>query len=242
MSGVTATSALPQLDPRRSLADAVHHALRDAITDGKLQPGARLMEVAIANHFDVSPTPVREAIRRLEREGLVETNPHRGASVALISAADMVNLYEIHEVLEAFAVRQAAALPDRDIDHLDMLLDTIDPIVEDPDQTVFNRLDLRFHRAVNDMSGNPQLAQLIEGIHRRIQAARVRYDIELPDPPRHSQVQHRAILGAVKTGDVDLAEQLTRDHIRSVRSSVNRILGAAAPMAGKEGREPDPLR
>lgn len=237
MAASATTDALPRLDPRRSLADAVHHALRDAITDGKLRPGARLMEVAIANHFDVSPTPVREAIRRLEREGLVETNPHRGASVALISAADMVNLYEIHEVLEAFAVRQAAALPGRDIAHLEDLLDAIDPIVDVPDQTGFNRLDLRFHRALNDMSGNPQLTLLIEGIHRRIQAARVRFDIELPERPRHSQVQHRGILDAVSAGDADLAEALTRDHIRSVRGSVHRILSETIPPVGKEGSE-----
>jgi len=215
---------LPQLDARRTLSDAVHHALREAITDGKLTPGARLREVPIATQLSVSPTPVREALRRLEREGLIDSSSHRGATVAVVSPGMMANLYELHETLEAFAVRKAAEHGPHDFSHLRSLADDIDASLSLPDQTTFNRLDLRFHRALNDLSGNQQVAELIEQTHRRIQSARVHFDIHLPNRPQRSHVQHRQILEAVARGDAAEAEAIARLHISAVRDRVLPLL------------------
>lgn len=217
-------AALPPLHARGTLSDAVHHALQEAITDGKLQPGSRLREVAIATHLDVSPTPVREALRRLEREGLVETSSHRGAAVATVSPTDLANLYELHETLEAFAVRRAAERAPHDLAPLRSLLERIDESVTLPEQTTFNRLDIRFHRMLNDLSGNQQVAELIEQTHRRIQSARVHFDIHLPNRPQRSHVQHRQMLDAVASGDVSEAETIARLHISAVRDRVLPLL------------------
>jgi DNA-binding GntR family transcriptional regulator len=167
---------------------------------------------------------VREALRRLEREGLVDATSHRGATVALVSPTVMADLYELHETLEAFAVRRAAERGPHDLAPLDAVLRQIDQSVALPDQTTFNRLDLRFHRLLNDLGGNRQVAVLIEQTHRRIQAARVHLDIHLPDRPRASHRQHRALLDAVAAGDATSAEALARAHIRSVRDPVLTIL------------------
>jgi DNA-binding GntR family transcriptional regulator len=225
---------LPQLDPHRSLVDGLHQALRQGITDGKLVPGQRLREVAIARHFAVSPTPVREALRRLEQEGLVTSHAHRGAAVATISADGLEHLYQIHEVLEAFAVRRAAERGDHDLVPLWTLVDAIDERISGPDQIEYNRLDIQFHRMLNGLSGNVELADLIEQTHRRIQSARARFDIHLPDRPRLSQAQHRALLEAVAKGDAPQAESLAREHIHSVRDPVLRILHGTAGL----GRDP----
>jgi DNA-binding GntR family transcriptional regulator len=216
--------ALPQLDTRRSLSDAVHQVLRDAITDGTLPPGYRLREVAIARQLSVSATPVREALRRLEREGLVTATSHRGAMVAEVSPEMMANLYELHETLESFAVRRAAMRGPHQLKPIEHLLARLDSSVELTDQTTFNRLDLQFHRSINELSGNPEIADLAEQTHRRIQAARARLDIHLPDRPRRSQAQHRQILDAIARGDADTAESLSRLHINSIREPVLTML------------------
>jgi DNA-binding GntR family transcriptional regulator len=215
---------LPILGVSRRLADAVSDALRDAITDGTFGPGSRLREVALAKHFGVSATPVREALRRLEREGLVAVDPYRGATVATLSAAQLADLYEIHELLECRAVRRAAQAADRDLPDLEPILAEAETLLTEPDQTSFNRLDLAFHRTLNRSGGNPPLAELIEQLHRRIQGVRIRHAGHLPGRPALSHAQHREILEAVRGGDVDRAEALARRHIRSVRDAVMGVL------------------
>lgn len=217
---VAESIVLPRLTGRRSLAEAVHHALREAITHGALAPGMRLREVELGKRFGVSPTPVREALRRLEREGLVETTPHRGAAVVSFTPLEIANLYEIHELLESHATRRAAERGPHDIADLEHILDEADAVLDAPDQLAFNQLDIRFHRGLNDLSGNGPLAELIEQTHRRIQAVRIRYDVQLPDRPQRSHIQHRELLAAVRDGEADRAEALARAHIRAVRDSV----------------------
>lgn len=236
------TSSLPQtlvLGPRQSLADSVHAALRDAITTGLLPPGERLREVELARHFAISPTPVREAIRRLEREGLITVLPYRGATVAQLDAGQLADLYDIHELLECRAVRLAAEAGPRETRALDAVMREMDELLRgpEPDQNTFNRLDLRFHRRLNELSGNAALAQLIEQIHLRIQSIRIHVAGHIQGRPAASHAQHNAILAAVKAGDADRAETLARDHIHTVRETVLRML-AAQERGGNDGTPP----
>lgn len=229
---------LPRLEPRRSLADAVHYALSEAITQGTIAPGARLREVEIATQLGVSATPVREALRRLEREGLVAVVPHRGATVVTFTPAEIANLYEIHEVLESHAVRRATEASDRDTAALERILAETEATLLQPDQRAFNRLDIRFHRTLNELSGNVPLAELTEQIHRRIQSVRIRFDLHLPDRPVQSHAQHKALVAAVRDGDIDRAEALARGHIQTVRDAVLRMLGEPAEGTSEEVTPP----
>lgn len=232
-------SNLPRLSTRRSLTDAVHDLLRDAITDGTLEPGTRLREVIIARQLDVSATPVREALRRLGEAGLVETSPHRGASVVSVSPADLVNLYEIHEVLESYAVSSAArrfsrweeSIADRDgaVDSIGALISAMDSVVTNADQSAFNRLDLAFHRQLNGLGGNDLMTDEIEQIHRRIQSARIRFEVHLPDRPARSQVQHRELLSTIVNGNAAAALALAKEHIHAVRDVVVALLREDVP-------------
>jgi DNA-binding GntR family transcriptional regulator len=238
-------SSLPQtlvLGPRQSLTDSVHAALHDAITMGVLAPGERLREVELARHFAISPTPVREAIRRLEREGLVTVLPYRGAAVAQLDAAELADLYDIHELLECRAVRLAAAAHPRDTSQLDGIMRAMDELLRspEPDHNAFNRLDLQFHRTLNELSGNLALAQLTEQIHLRIQSIRIHVAGHIHGRPAASHAQHAAILAAVQVGDADRAEALARDHIHTVRETVLRML-AARERGGSDGAPPSPI-
>ena len=224
------TSLLP-LGAGRGLADTVHDTLLDAITRGAIAPGSRLPEVVIARQLGISPTPVREAIRSLEREGLVEVHRNRGASVVTTTAAELADLYDLHETLEGDALARAAqragtggASAEQALAAAARLLDEIDAILSDADQVAFNRLDLAFHGELNALSGNPILVTTIERFHRRIQAARIHYDVCLPGRPERSQAQHRQVLDAVRRGDARAASDLGRQHIRNVRDPVLQLL------------------
>lgn len=220
-------ATLPILPARARLVDVVHEALRDAIAGGSLGPGTRLRETALARHYGVSATPVREALRRLERDGLVTVHPHRGAMVATFSPREIANLYEIHEALQSQAVRRAAEASQHDYRQIDELLAKMERVLDEPDQLAFNRLDLAFHRALNELSGNAPLADLIEQVHRRILSQRIRLAVHLPDRPALSHRQHKEMLAAVRAGDADAAEAWTRAHIRSVCAAVLTALDIA---------------
>lgn len=213
----------------QSLVDVAYVALRDAITSGELMPGTRLREAALARHFSISTTPVREALRRLDREGLVRLSPNRGAVVAEFDLREILNLFEIREVLECRAVRRAATRAQRDLSRADSLLMAEAKQVARHDRIEWNRLEVAFHRAINDVSGNFELAELSERVHRSVQGMCVRSLREPlygPDRLRLMQTHHQAIVDAVRAGDADAAERHMREHILHVRDSVAEALGS----------------
>jgi DNA-binding GntR family transcriptional regulator len=229
-------ASFPELSPlgtRRSLSEEVFHTLRDAISEGRFAPGTPLREVAVARHLGVSATPVREALRRLEREGLVTSMSNRGTIVAEMRPEMMADLYELHETLEVFAVRRAAVCGPHDLTRLHSILQEIDQTLPVADHTTFNRLDLEFHRTLNELGGNQEIARVIEQTHRRIQAYRLNLDIGLPNRPQQSQAQHRELLDAVEHADPERAGLLTSLHITSVREPVLAAMKGGAQHASQ---------
>lgn len=219
--------AVPTFRGRESLADGVYLVVRDAITSGTLSAGFRLREVALAKHFRVSNTPIREVLRRLEREGLVELSLHRGATVAKFRPEQWTDLNEVREILAVHGVRRAAEAQDRDFSRIEALLAESEAFLHDPDQIRFLQLDVAFHRALNDMGGNAELAEQAELLHRRIQGARVRYAVYLPGRPAISHAEHQAIVAAVRNRDAERAEALIRQHNATVRDAMIAILQGA---------------
>lgn len=217
-------SGVPSFGTRESLADVVYGALREAITSGTLAPGYRLRETPLSSHFGVSATPIREALRRLERDGLVWVSPHRGAAVAAFNVDELIALFEVREVLECRAVCRAAKAPVRDLAAVDALLSQAEAVLAETDQVQFHRLDMRFHRALNEVGGNVPLAVLAEQIQRRIQGVRARCSVHLPGRPAISHAQHLAIVAAVRKGAPEQAEAMVRAHINSVRDAVVPLL------------------
>lgn len=216
-----------------TLADAVYRHLRDAIVNGELAPGDRVREVPLSKQLGVSTTPIREALRRLEREGLVSSQPRRGTVVANPGPDEVEGLYELREVLECHAIRRVGAARDRDVSRLEALLQAAAGLLSEADQARYNTLDIQFHRALCELGGNLPLAEMAECIHRRIQAVRVRCAVYLPGRPAVSHREHESILAAVKDGDGRQAEARLRAHIRSIRDAVVSALRTAARVGGR---------
>jgi DNA-binding GntR family transcriptional regulator len=232
-------SDLPQLAglatgaTRHSLVDIAYDALREAITSGELLPGTRLREAALARHFSISTTPVREALRRLDRDGLVRLSPNRGAIVAEFNLREILDLFEIREVLECRAVRRAAGQRPRDLHQAETVLAAAAKQVALRNRVEWNRLEVAFHRAINDLSGNFELAELTERIHRTVQGLCVRgmrEPIFGPETLQLMQAQHQAILTAVRAGNARAAEANARTHIQYIRDSISLALGSEGPV------------
>lgn len=219
---------LRSLGVRENLADFAYGTIREAITDGTLRPGFRLREIALSQQIGVSTTPIREALRRLEREGLVEINPRRGALVRRLDEDEARELYDLRELLEAYALRRTAERTDVDLTHAVELLSAARPTIDEPDQIRFNRLDVEFHHALTLLGGNREVAELAKRIHRRIQGIRVRSSIQLQGRPARSHAEHEQIVAAIRRHDGDATERLIRAHITGVRDAVLAMLSRAA--------------
>lgn len=228
MDALNELTALPPARGRESLADGVYNALRDGITNGSLSAGFRLREVALAKHFGVSTTPVREALRRLEREGLVDLSLHRGATVAKLRFERWAELNEVRDILATQAIRKAALAPERDFSRVEAILARTEAYLNESETARFTQLDIDFHRALTDLSGNHELAELTELLHRRIQGLRIRHDALLPNQHAVSHAEHVAIVAAVRARDAERAVQLLRQHNATIVNAMQRILNETA--------------
>ena len=218
---MTDLDVLEPLSDRGSLVDQVRESIHVAITSGRLDPGARLREIPLSHHFGVSTTPVREALRRLESEGLVEVHARRGAVVVALEDDVVSDLYDLRLVLETAAARRAAALETLDLSPVYLLMAQAEALVGGP-ESEFAQVDVALHRAINDLGGNTELAATAERVHRRIQSVRVRSAV--PGRLRVAQDQHAEIVESLRRHDPDLAEVATRRHIEQARDNVLGVL------------------
>ncbi len=209
--------SIPLLPRRGSLAEQVRDSIFAAISSGGLAPGTRLREIPLSEHFGLSKTPVREGLRMLEADGLIVVHPRRGAVVTSFDEDAIRHLYDLRLVLEVAAVRRAAGsgLPPKEAAALRTEMG--DYLDEEP-QVTFHRLDVRFHRAISDLGGNPELAVALERVHQRIQAVRVRCQVR--GRLRIAHRQHGQLLTALRKGDPDAAAAAVTEHVESARDYV----------------------
>ncbi len=197
----------------RPLRDIVAEGLRQRIYDGALEPGARLVEREIAAEFGVSRLPVREALRALQNEGLLEQSGARGMRVCELSHRQVSELYDVREVLEELAARQAAErvyLGAKPL--LDVTMAEVNEAVERDDIAHAHIANSRFHDEIVQLSGNELLAQTLEPLMGRL--AWLRRKIEDFERIR---AEHAAIAAAVSAGDVDGAGAAARTHVLASR-------------------------
>jgi DNA-binding GntR family transcriptional regulator len=216
--------ALPRLHSHRNLTETVYDALKEAIIDGSLAAGSRLTEGALATSFGVSTTPVREALTRLEREGLVTLLPRRGAVVTSFTVDDILEAGELRELLEGHALRKGwARLTPDSVERLRGLVAASFHSVEAHDRRGFNRLDVDFHNLIVGMSGNRRLIGLFRTLHDQCQMVRLRA-IHLHGRPRAAYEEHRLLVAAIAAGDAAEAERLLQAHIRHTVEDLVRSL------------------
>lgn len=216
----------------RSLTQIVASKLRKSIYDGSIfdgeyGPGSRLNITDLAKRLDVSAIPVREALRRLEAEGLVEFRPNRGVVVRELSAAELRELFLIRLPLEALAVTEAARLrSERSLQLLEAILRKMDTARQDE---LWLTLHERFHEELYALSQLPHLTRMIVGLRGQMRPYAKLYNDD-PEQVKHVQAEHYALLQALRKRDKGSIKRIIQEHLaRPARLALGK-LGAATEL------------
>jgi len=215
---------------RRKVTDWVYEELKAAIVELRLAPGNPLREATLAEQLGVSKTPIREALTRLEQEGLVETTSFKGAVVSDYSRQDLTEIYELRELLETAAVRIAAeSMDDEARARLERISDESQGL-KTGNAAHLATLISEFDDVLFDQVHNSRIKALIENL--RAHLTRIGHLTEgIPGRIEASVDEHKRIVEAIAANDPVAAENHLRDHIRSVRDDQLRALGEAANQA-----------
>lgn len=214
----------------RTLPEFVLGQLRAAILQGRFVPGQRLDQGELARELGVSRIPVREALRTLDAEGLVELNPHHGAVVAELRAEEVEEVFIIRSLLEGMAARLAASrLTSDDRGRIQAALRDLKGRAGDIDDWLAHHNE--FHMAVYEAARRPRLLDLIRGLRNTVQPY-IRTYIQSPEHVEIADRGHEAILQACLAGDPDEAERATKQHLEEVW---NEILSPSAEASGLSG-------
>jgi DNA-binding GntR family transcriptional regulator len=218
---MTETRLVPiRLDNYKPLRELVFDSLREAIIQGRLKPGERLMEMQLADEMGVSRTPIREAIRKLELEGFVVMIPRKGAYVSGISVKDIVDVFEVRAALEGLAAGLAAErITDDEMEKLERILVKITEVTDLDDIEVIVEIDTEFHDLIYMACRNERLVQIITHLKEQIQRFRTT-SLAQPGRLRDALSEHRLIVEAIGDRNVEMAQNLAREHIDSAEQSL----------------------
>lgn len=188
-------------------AAEIAREVREKIRSGSLRAGEPLRQEELARRYSVSAIPIREALARLEGEGLVQLRPHRGAVVAPLSAAEYRELTEMRALLECHALRLAApAITASRAAQAERVLARIDRM-----PSKWGQLNTEFHRILYDASMRPRLCETIAALNRNVE--RYLHEEAILENPAESQKEHRRLLRLIEKRDIDEAVELLRVHI-----------------------------
>jgi DNA-binding GntR family transcriptional regulator len=198
-----------------SLGSRVFAQLQHDILNGKYKPGDSLIETRLSDEMGVSRTPIREAIRQLELEGLVQSIPNKGVVVKGVTAQDVEDIYTIRMMIEGLAARWAAEkITNEELEELKEAFEFEEFYTIRNDTSHLLRFDSRFHEIIFKASKSKPLMHTLSNFHLYVQRAR---NISLESPVRAKEVlaEHKAILQAIIERDAEKAERLTTEHVRN---------------------------
>lgn len=209
-----------QSDDFLPLRDVVFNTLRQGILKGKLKPGERLMEIHLANQLGVSRTPIREAIRMLELEGLVIMLPRKGAQVANISKQDLRDVLELRKALDTLAVSLACErITPEVLAKLKAKSKEFEEVIKSKEFSKIAEADVEFHDIIHEASGNRRLSIMVNNLAERIYRYRLEYIKEIDD---YSQLaaEHQEIVRCIENGDKEGAVKIIEIHIDNQEESI----------------------
>ena len=202
------------MDAYLPLRDVVFNTLREAILKGDLKPGERLMELQLAAKLGVSRTPIREAIRMLEQEGLAVTMPRKGAEVAKMTLKDM----------EELAVKIACdKISEKELQKLLEVKDQFENSTKTGDVKMIAEMDVKFHDVIFESTGNPKLVTLLNNLREQIYRYRVEY-IKNPDNYPILIAEHNAIAEGLKNRDKEAATLAMHKHVKNQAVAVKSVI------------------
>ncbi|HEX3787148.1 MAG TPA: GntR family transcriptional regulator [Pseudonocardiaceae bacterium] len=201
---------------RRTYSQQAYAEIRKLIIEGMLAPGSKVIVRPLSEHLRLSATPIKSALAALERDGFLVAVPHRGYFVPEVSVQDMREIYELREVLDGIAARNAAALGTAKR----LVKDVLRPLYNEQrlrvragDAIGYSDVDIAFHRAIWHASGNSRLAQVTDNLGGQLRfgsGSSSRLPGRIPEALR----EHAAIMDAVAKGDTARAERESREHVR----------------------------
>lgn len=204
-----------RLDSYQPLREVVCETLREAIINGVLKPGERLMEIQLAEELGVSRTPVREAIRKLELEGFVIMIPRRGTYVADLSIKDINEVFEVRTALDVLAAGLAAErITDEELEQMERLLVHIGEYIEKEDMDKIVEADSQFHDILYRASRNDRLVQIINNLREQLTRFRS-ISMSYPGRLKNTLEEHSRLVEALAMRDVHLAEKLSTEHMEN---------------------------
>ena len=206
------------------LRDVVFNTLRQAILRGELKPGERLMELQLASKLGVSRTPIREAIRMLEQEGLAVTIPRKGAEVAKMTEKDMEDVLQIRLSLEALAVRLSCEnITPAALQELKVAMEDFEEKTKSGQFVEMAKADVKFHEILYKASNNPKLQQLLSNLREQMYRYRVEYLKDAAIYPRLIEEHHR-MYDALKEKDQKQAVAYVEKHLHNQAEAVKKII------------------
>ncbi len=207
----------------KSLHDEVAQRIREMIRTGVLNKGDRLLEKELCNTLGISRTPLREALRGLASEGLVNIIPHRGAYVTKPSIREMREMFEVMSLLEGYCARKAAEC--MSYHHLETLLNLHNDLerhYEKRDAEAYLSVNHQFHATVQEAAGNKILCEIIDGLRDKVLLYRHR-QLYLPNRFDASIEEHRRIMDAFSKRDAQKAEEAMSTHLLNQYKVLERL-------------------
>lgn len=206
------------------LRDVVFQTLREAILKGDLRPGERLMELQLASKLGVSRTPIREAIRILEQEGLAVTIPRKGAEVARMTEKNMEDVLQIREALDDLAVQVACdKMTEQQLKNLTLAMKNFENAIQTGNLSKIVAYDVEFHDIIYESTDNPKLVTLLSNLREQIYRYRVEYLKGKENYPMLIK-EHETILEALREKNKERVVEAMRSHIRNQAETVKNII------------------
>ena len=206
------------------LRDVVFNTLRQAILKGELEPGERLMEIQLVDRLGVSRTPIREAIRKLELEGLVLMIPRKGAEVAKISEKSLRDVLEVRRSLEELAIELACQrMTEDDIKELEEAQEAFRSAIQSADAMTIAETDEHYHDIIYNGTGNNRLVQILNNLREQVYRYRVEY---LKDEKSYPSLieEHEELYAGIEKHDKEHVSQVMKRHVENQAEAVKNII------------------
>jgi len=213
-----------KLDSYQPLREVVCESLREAIRNGVLRPGERIMEIQLAEELGVSRTPVREALRKLELEGYVVMMPRRGTYVASMSIRDINEIFEIRTALESLSNGLAADhITDDELEHLQRLLVIIGGYIKEGNIDKIVETDIEFHDTMYHAARNERLVGIISNLRDQLTRFRT-LSMSYPGRLEETLEEHRLIVEAIANGDRKSASKAAERHMENSEKTLLKAM------------------
>jgi DNA-binding GntR family transcriptional regulator len=207
---------------RSTLMDQAFQQIKEAIRSGKLKPGDRLVETQLAEEMQISRFPIREAMRYLEKEGLVQTKPFKGTYVAQLTEKDMEELYSLRSAIEELAVRILIKnIDEKKIKKLESIVAAMVQASEDDNIDKMISEDLRFHQTICEMSGHRKLLDVWLNLENQLQVF-LTIEKNLFENSCQFVTTHHPILEAIKSRKIGPAQKAIRDHLKLAMKAIRQ--------------------